>query len=88
MSATQFTPGQWRVVSMAYNVKNGPQTEFGVVNSDRMNEADASLIAAAPELYEALENLLNADVADLSTMHPDLARTKALAALRKARGES
>ena len=74
----QFTPGPWRVVSMAYNVKNGPQTEFGVVNGDRMNEADAHLITAAPELYEALQWAF-----DGTPGWPALAE----AALAKARGE-
>jgi len=47
------------------------------------SEADAHLIAAAPELYEALDNLENDDGSI-----PDHAWKLVQAALAKARGES
>lgn len=52
---------------------------------DEQSQANAHLIAAAPELYEALDNIL-----ELASWEPymDDAIIKARAALAKARGES
>ena len=48
-------------------------------------QANANLIAAAPDLYEALETIER--VAGIGMMEDDPARVKARDALRKARGE-
>lgn len=71
MSA-RHTPGPWRVI--AYGIDTGPQGAFvpfggcgvcGCCGSPWMNgekdcdQADAYLIAAAPDLLEALESLVS-----------------------------
>ena len=48
--------------------------------------ANANLIAAAPDMYEALETIER--VAGIGMMEDDPARVKARDALRKARGET
>jgi hypothetical protein len=60
--------------------------------SDETNEANAHLIAAAPDMYEALEDLLNEYSDLMSDMYGNhdgstTAYMKAEAALAKARGE-
>ncbi len=94
-----FTPGPWRIVSR----KNAqlPNEWLGIRSGTLMFaaadlERDARLIAAAPELYEALEEAHlflcyiteeNTDARndeDLLVWHGDRLRT----ALAKARGES
>ena len=73
---SKHTPGPWQVVGS--NV-------YG--NNLRallpMNAADARLIAAAPDLLEALEDLLG-----WQTLAPDDVVTAARAAIAKARGET
>lgn len=97
---TKFTPGPWvladrygeeALVSKSNNEavayaawRGGSQCDLAF-NS----KADAHLIAAAPELYEAL--LLMADeasMADVLGYGWDVAREKARTALAKARGEA
>ena len=90
------TPGPWELVrlnqfgphaiSMAYNAE---QKFYGVRSIH--HEADARLIAAAPELLEALEELC----AKLDTISgepfinpPDSMWGRARAAIAKARGQS
>ena len=98
MDATKYTPGPWAVNG---NTPDQVYTEQGdtlaIVRgtrriSDEERNANARLIAAAPELLEALEKLAN--------MVPEIARAlpsgvpmayaeafdKARAALTKARG--
>ena len=102
---TKYTPGPWRMVS---RIPGSNQT-VGVVSGDvlvcklsnrsrEQSMRDACLIAAAPELYEALDSLVRYDatyaydgtvtlpVADHIT---DATRVveRARAALAKARGE-
>ena len=47
------TPGPWYVDGLA--IQAGPHNNIGVVNLARASQADACLIAAAPELAEALQ---------------------------------
>ena len=85
MSKTKFTPGPWLFSSY----KSGTSVividgkEFGVATVNYPNrDANAHLIAAAPDLYEALDNLENDDGSI-----PDHAWKLVQAALAKARGE-
>lgn len=83
MSEVKFTPGPWR-----YNIstngevvsvnERGPDTT--VVEADAANPWNSWLIAAAPELYEAL-----ADLFDAYDGQPGFGPAKK--ALAKARGE-
>lgn len=70
------TGGNWRICFMA--------THGGSRSSWEKIQAEAGLIAAAPDLYDALEAMLAA--ADPSDEYA--AETKAKAALAKARGET
>lgn len=81
---TKFTPGPWR-----YNIatngeivsinERGPDTT--VVEADAANPHNAHLIAAAPDLYAALKEIM-----DGRAMDSDL-REQCRSALAKARGE-
>ena len=97
MSDTNWTKREWIVIEAnlpfdpgkVYTVK-GPPSDFMYLT----NKADADLIAAAPELYDALEELVNVlgdDSPDKSVFvqiaQEGRASTKAKAALAKARGE-
>ena len=90
---SKHTPGPWKVVSAyEWNADQGPrvaQIEHLYVISaieDRsllgMVQADACLIAAAPDLFEALEDLLG-----WQTHAPQEVVDAARAAVKKARGE-
>ena len=94
---TKPTPGPWRVV-------HGRNPEQFVVCTDgyeydasiaylpgdypRTALANARLIAASPALYEALEALVLAEEAAGSDGREAERRRAAIAALKKARGES
>jgi hypothetical protein len=89
MTAPQFTPGPWHVVGRAeeYNLavcapRPGNEDRLDSVLGDEHAEANARLIAAAPELYEVVDHLVNG-TADIDTIYED-----AREALAKARGES
>ena len=100
MSETKFSPGPWIVlkVERCGNIHHwiglsdlGPVAGIGGLRGDRnmlvqgmIDEHDAALIAAAPDLYEALEALCTSGGADDGT---DLI-ANGLSALAKARGES
>lgn len=99
---TKFTPGPWKVEPVNYDGDGGTLVRFngvcianvwGVLEYRQVDEessANAHLIAAAPELYEAMEDLLTV-LADRKykgfearlESHSRIAR----AALAKARGE-
>ncbi len=108
-SETKWTPGPWslgRNKSDYMQIDGGlsrPQQHIGlakvVVAFDGdpypQGEANADLIAAAPELYEALERLLKwvapiaGDNHDKDREREEMASVEAAcSALRKARGES
>ena len=89
------TPGTWRVEQPAHQQSKrvvGPagQTVAGIVS----NEADATLVSAAPELYEALKELLAESLDWQEALgkgdRPSLddAILAAQSALRKAMGKS
>ena len=96
MKKFKGTPGPWRVsekhgdlIDIRYN-NNG----IGAISLNLAHvvarqswlkeaEANAKLIAAAPELLEALQFIIN----DCSRMIPKRAEDKAIAAINKALGE-
>ena len=83
------TPKPWEVISLSgiggsYAIKmnwNGQKTYYGVQGIHR--EADACLISAAPEMYEALRNLENDNGAI-----PDHAWKMVKNAINKAEGKN
>ena len=99
---SEFTKGPWTVhkngrIVVAGGIRiyqsSGPGGAQSVQVQQRLDEelrANANLIAAAPELYEACEQALVNDIAaegeNASNMFPAL-RKKLEAALKKARGE-
>ena len=94
---TKWTPGPWRY----WKEESGYCGEMVAANGksvcvflDDPNDKDAALIAAAPELYEALEDLLgyfrsgNAVDVERATIKANAPEVLAArAALKKARGE-
>lgn len=91
--STKFTPGPWRaswsMVGQWLVYMGGRQCEMALP-ADR--KADAHLIAAAPELYEALHELLRSHVESWREegyrVDDDEEVIAARAALAKARGEA
>lgn len=99
MSETKFTPGPWH--AFGDSVKKGRYVvakvnaaeQLGIVESSERAAHNAHLIAAAPQMYEALEDLLD-EVESLvasgdAGREPILLkfREAAHAALKAARGE-
>jgi len=84
---TQHTPGPWRIGDAGFTVFGPPKSgALPETIAPVKNRANARLIAAAPELLEALEALLNRDLA------PPLEKIGAVyvnarAAIAKARGQ-
>ena len=80
---SQHAPGPWRAVFKGgigyFNVNMDTPPHLTVVTHVR--ECDANLIAAAPDMFDALEYIANAE---LSGRH---CQEVAKAALKKARGE-
>lgn len=86
MTETKFTPATWHTTADGYNVKN--ETDIMIcVNSfedcDEQCKANANLISAAPDLFEALVDMLVEFGGDLDNE----TELKARKALAKARGE-
>ena len=99
MSEPKFTPGPWKVgrphnedVPSAINGWNYYPIYYG--NDEEQvcdivyNKADAALIAAAPEMYEALEKIADINPYTITSEVAYEIIDIAGAALRKARGES
>lgn len=90
MSGLNATPGPWRVGVAGPNMcptvgtEGGLMTAMVVHGEDHPTEANARLIAAAPDLFAVVEEWL-AVGNDLAARKA--VREKARAALRKARGE-
>lgn len=95
----EYTPGPWSIGNA--NIKDEAEVgihgpgEYGLIICDlqsdgydeKTQKANAALIAAAPDLLEALENLLAvADQYDLPLSDPE--RIAARAAIAKARSAS
>ena len=73
-------------ISIHANPDAGPCPD--VEKLDAIGHANADLIAAAPEIYEALESILEIGKRDMSNPKYDAYFQSAHAALAKARGES
>jgi len=58
MAETKFTPGPWETGQASWN-EDG-EVQYTLHGIHELRVADAHLIAAAPELYEALERLIKA----------------------------
>lgn len=107
MSETKFTPRPWRVCNGYGRVWiDAPDTKYSerdreytriILGADdyedckEVRSADAHLIAAAPDLYEALDGLL-ADITEYQEINflggeNNHWQVRARAALAKARGE-
>ena len=94
---TNWTPGPWRVINNGPHWNNQRITNWEIAYSQDGElvaehvyaEADAYLMAAAPELFDALDGLLSeldsTPEIDLSSW--GVSTAKARAALTKARGE-
>jgi len=92
---SEFTPGPWRKGDVGELMLKNKYREiisddrkiglvYGIIDQD--NNANANLIAAAPEMYAALEMVLNQSWdGPIDAEH--YARKQAAAALAKARGE-
>jgi len=94
MSEPKFTPGPWFTDDYGY-IFSGERRDAHMIaevrgwgwiqylpDPEKIQDANAHLIAAAPELFEALEYVMTAHGEQLSD-----AFEKAQAALAKARGE-
>jgi hypothetical protein len=73
-----FTKGPWKVVALDWSEEGNAR--FEIEGITRTGKADVNLIAAAPELYEALK-----EVVAISDRKHD-AWDKAHAAIKKAEG--
>jgi hypothetical protein len=97
MDETKFTKGEWRVIDLSHGLvvscKGIDIADIGTWKShEKESEANAHLIAAAPDLYAALEQFIS----ECTLQYTDGRRTtapaydtveKAAQALAKARGE-
>lgn len=99
MSGAKHTPAPWAVHPRVAVVDAGPIRANGLLTpvcqllwptdarTEAETEANAHLIAAAPDLFEALEVLVQLDAADVFTKDAWFDAFKAArAALAKARG--
>jgi hypothetical protein len=86
----KHTPGPWRIVTSWYDyMVEGPNGEEiiwqdGAYDTPTISKADAYLMAAAPDLLEALRSITDAaDEKRVTEKHYEIAR----AAIAKATGE-
>lgn len=87
----QFTPGPWIADGPPSNIhileEARPHMRVCFMTSNGNCVHNANLIAAAPDLFEALEQILDDMGADQFCCCP-AAKEQALAAMAKARGET
>ena len=92
----EYTPGPWTVTTcnegescwcriIACPATEGSDGNDWVIASGAVHKRDANLIAAAPDLYEALDLLTAPKCAGVDEC---MARDKAFDALAKARGDA
>ncbi len=87
MSDTKFTPGPWHVANGVQIRSQQDQIAKVWMMRNGEGNANARLIAAAPELYEALHGTLDW-LASYPGFGSEQAWLKAHAALAKARGQT
>ena len=95
MSETKFTPGPWDLEKYPYNdiisgwfIKAAEDEVSFIRIGDIQEEADAHLIAAAPELYEALDEIINYFGGADHALDDPYVMKRVRVSLAKARGES
>lgn len=100
MGEAKFTPGPWGLDAGFESSKPGDFDEYWQVHDGadaiacsancyaENREANAHLIAAAPELYEALDNIATATHNGFNIHENSVLIAEARAALAKARGET
>ena len=83
-----FTPGPWKAVFVGTNLRGNlfDIEAGGRVLADAVHEDDARLIAAAPELLEALKGLLHDDGGSIAVSRSNEKAVRAQAAIAKAEG--
>ena len=83
----KHTPGPWAVTAASFTEGNAVAYE---IEADGMeiSAGNAHLIAAAPDLYEALQLLVSEVAFCDAWQRPCVAIDNAIAALKKARGEA
>ena len=79
----KHTKGPWRLSEEKFSTLYVEPFICAIFGTDKTAEANARLIAAAPELLEALEGLLEA----VSDGAEYIATDAAVAAIKKAKGE-
>lgn len=89
MSESKHTPGPWSYTKCRCGHPYCTQFEISTQRSAGFEEADARLIAAAPDMYEALQQCLQHIEVDETTHGRQFAAGNvARAALAKAEGRS
>lgn len=84
-----YTPGPWKIRRSPWHSKKHRYVQIGKEENYTTCELlpeDARLISAAPDLYEALKEIVDAADGD-GWDQLDATFTRARAALKKARGE-
>ncbi len=59
MSKPKFTPGPWTATLGMRTIRVKRGDRFTAIGMDAQAECDANLIAAAPDMYEALKGVCN-----------------------------
>ena len=92
----KFTPGPWELTHpgpLLHGKRVFAGTKYiGIIDNSDMDvaeiDANAHLIAAAPDMYEAVKKMCN-NALDLGYCHmTDCGNCKSMAAIKKAMGES
>ena len=91
---SKYTPGPWKTTHSevnGYRVSDSTGWGVAVVLKDTNDEANARLIAAAPQMFEALEAMLKRFEPEIHNaagcMFKNCELCKAIAAIAAAKGE-
>ena len=88
MSAPKHTPGPWSYRKCPCGMAGCDQYKINTQGSVGFSEEDARLIAASPELLEALQGMLVEKPIDEILAYAKAAKEKARAVIAKATGEA